>query len=46
MYYHSDNANRAAHKKMSGAADLTSILPVVFFAWATIDLIVRPGWPK
>ena len=46
MYYYSDATNRAAHEKTGGAADLTSVLPMLFFAWATIDLIVRPAWPK
>lgn len=46
MYYYSDATNQAVHRRTSGAADLTSLIPVAFFAWAIITVIVRPGWPQ
>lgn len=46
MYHYSDQANRAVHRVTHGLADLTSVFPVVFFAWAVIDLLARPTLPR
>ena len=46
MYYYTDQANRVVHRTTYGAADLTSVIPVVFFAWALIDLVARPTLPR
>jgi hypothetical protein len=32
MYHYSDMLNRTAHRQTSGAADLTSLIPVAFLA--------------
>ncbi len=46
MYHYADMTNQAAHKATSGLADLTSLLPVAFFAWAAVDLMMRPSLPR
>jgi heavy-metal-associated domain-containing protein len=46
MYHYSDLTNQAVHQATSGLADLTSILPIAFFAWAAIDLVARPSLPR
>jgi hypothetical protein len=46
MYHYSALTNQTVHRATGGAADLTSLFPLAFFAWAAIDLAIRPSLPR
>jgi len=46
MYHYSALTNQTVHQATGGAADLTSLFPIAFFAWAAIDLAMRPSLPR
>ncbi len=39
-------SNTAVKKKLKNKSDLTSLIPVVFAAWALVEFIRRPQAPK
>lgn len=46
MYRYADLTNQTVHRVTAGVADLTSFLPLAFFTWAALDLLMRPSLPR